>query len=710
MIHRMRASFGKLHDTLELQPGLNYLCLPNEAGKSTWSAFLVAMLYGIDTSERANAANQGLPAKERYRPWDGSPMEGTIELEWKGREITIERKTERRTPMGAFRAYETASGTPIPELTGENCGKVLCGVERSVFERTAFIRQLGMAVTPDAVLEKRLGALVTTGEEGAMSYSQLETALKGYKNRLTGRAGKLPKLRNREAALQGELRRMESLRREVEELREEEAQAERERRRLEELEQRVRRAQNGGKKSGLEELRERLRGQETVCSRLERAVAELPGEADLQRLQRELDAAERNLQTVRMDADLTGDPVERPVPPAGFAGMTGTEAKQAARADMEEYQKLTASGKKSGSLLSILLIGAGLGLALFGGIKGFYALLWGGLLFAIAGLAGLVFVRKMGKNRKNQAEQLLRRYGVTDCDGILALAEDYDRRCAEAEEERMLRQQRLEQAQKGIQAIVEEVQRFAPNFADTVSCREALAAGLKAHEHLAGERRTLELLRKQYASVEAMLREEDEDPEAMEMDLEEVTRQARHAKEESYRLTAMTAERQGMLRAIGNASELEAQLNGVQEEIIAGEEQYEGVNLALEALKRADEALRSRFSPQITADAGEILAELTGGKYPKLLLQPDMRLSVREEDGIVMRSAAAMSCGTGDQMYLSLRLAMCGRLLPEDAPLVLDDALVNFDDQRAEAAMNVLKKLAEKRQIIFFTCHEIGER
>ena len=72
---QLRANFGKLHGTLTLHEGLNELCLPNEAGKSTWSAFLLAMLYGIDTRERATRENQNLPAKERYRPWDGSSMD-----------------------------------------------------------------------------------------------------------------------------------------------------------------------------------------------------------------------------------------------------------------------------------------------------------------------------------------------------------------------------------------------------------------------------------------------------------------------------------------------------------------------------------------------------------------------------------------------------------------------------------------------------------
>ncbi len=83
-----------------------------------------------------------------------------------------------------------------------------------------------------------------------------------------------------------------------------------------------------------------------------------------------------------------------------------------------------------------------------------------------------------------------------------------------------------------------------------------------------------------------------------------------------------------------------------------------------------------------------------------------MRLSVREEGGLVMRPAAAMSCGTADQMYLALRLAMCRRLLPEDAPLLLDDALVNFDDARASAALELLRAEAQKRQVVLFTCRE----
>ena len=152
---------------------------------------------------------------------------------------------------------------------------------------------------------------------------------------------------------------------------------------------------------------------------------------------------------------------------------------------------------------------------------------------------------------------------------------------------------------------------------------------------------------------------------------------------------------------------IEAELEQLGRRIADAEEANAAVELASEALRRADETLRARFSPQITAEAGHILAELTENKYPRVLLEPDMHLSVREADGQVMRSAAAMSCGTADQMYLALRLAMCRRLLPPDAPMVLDDALVNFDPVRTRAALRVLRE--EPRQILLFTCRPLTQ-
>ena len=75
----------------------------------------------------------------------------------------------------------------------------------------------------------------------------------------------------------------------------------------------------------------------------------------------------------------------------------------------------------------------------------------------------------------------------------------------------------------------------------------------------------------------------------------------------------------------------------------------------------------------------------------------------------VTRLLQLLSGGTIDQLYLALRLAISELLLPE-APIVLDDALVAFDDERAKVALQVLAEEAQSRQILLFTCQSRERR
>ena len=205
LIHRMAASFGQLQNhTLELKDGLNIIQAPNEAGKSTWCAFLTAMLYGINSRERDRGGF--MAEKNRYAPWSGAPMAGRVDCRWDGRDITLMRATRRQSsPMGEFRAIYTGTGDTVPDLTGQTCGETLLGVSREVFERSAFIRQAGLAVTQDTGLERRIAALITSGQEDT-SYTEAAAALKAQLNRRRhNKTGQLPQLEARLAETQHQL-------------------------------------------------------------------------------------------------------------------------------------------------------------------------------------------------------------------------------------------------------------------------------------------------------------------------------------------------------------------------------------------------------------------------------------------------------------------------------------------------------------------------
>ena len=84
------------------------------------------------------------------------------------------------------------------------------------------------------------------------------------------------------------------------------------------------------------------------------------------------------------------------------------------------------------------------------------------------------------------------------------------------------------------------------------------------------------------------------------------------------------------------------------------------------------------------------------------LLQ-DLSVEAGAEGENTLRSTLWRSDGTVDQLYLALRLAVAEELTP-NAPIILDDALVRFDDTRMKAALEILRELAENKQIILFTC------
>ena len=88
------------------------------------------------------------------------------------------------------------------------------------------------------------------------------------------------------------------------------------------------------------------------------------------------------------------------------------------------------------------------------------------------------------------------------------------------------------------------------------------------------------------------------------------------------------------------------------------------------------------------------------------MLDRSFHLTTEPTGDTVYRDAQLLSAGASDQLYLAVRLAICELVLPSDPPpLVLDDALTNYDDARCATALQWLRMEAEHRQILLFTCH-----
>ena len=321
IIRKLTASFGKLeNESLSFHDGLNVIYAPNESGKSTWCAFIQAMLYGIDSSERIRAGY--LPDKLRYAPWSGAPMEGSMELTADRCDITVTRRTRsKNAPMQEFEAVYTGTNVPVKGLNASNAGERLTGVSKDVFRRSAFIAQGTVAVKGSPELEKRISAIVSSGEEGC-SYSEADERLRAWqRKRRWNRRGMLPDLEGK----------MDETQRKLEEM--------------------------GGSLQNLEELEGRLESVRRDCSALEQQVTEARKRQRREALDR-LDRSRGDLQTIseEHDAALAALSQKREELRRGRFGLKAPDSlEEGVDADLRELARLREAAEKSATPLWAVL-------------------------------------------------------------------------------------------------------------------------------------------------------------------------------------------------------------------------------------------------------------------------------------------------------------------------------------------------------------------
>ena len=694
-IYSMTATFGKLeHQTLTLRPGLNIIEAPNEWGKSTWCAFLVNMLYGLDTKARTTAAL--LADKDRYAPWSGAAMAGRIDLCWNGRDITIERSSKGRIIFGNFRAYETATGLDVPELNGLNCGQQLLGVERSVFIRAGFLRQNDMTIAQDEALRRRLNNLVTTGEEGDDG-DKLNDSLKDLKNKCRyNRSGLLPQAESDRDQLKTQLEDLHDLANRTQEIRTQQTQLEQIIHRLENHAQALRYAASqedlqkvANAEAALEQAKTRLESLLEVC----RNLPSLPDTQEDLKAAKEL---QEQLSSLRLEERMLP-----PLPPAPAEIEHATTVAQA-EADYQENLRLEKSKKQNSIYLSASIVPA-MGL-IVAGIMMPTILLYMGLAAVLLAAGGIIFcVSRTAKISQALLALYDRHPGITPVNWVANAQhkqEEYDRYAAQHSQ---------------VLALHEDFTRRMTDLEDRIATltagvslddfRTQRAAAIASWNALSDARQDLQRTESLARTLRSMIRTAEPPQERDELSYtaprtEELLTEARLRQRQLHTELGQSL---GQAESLGSEDRIRARLDTINRRITRLEDTYYALEMAQDALREATQQLQRRFAPRISKRAQELFERVTIGRYQRLTLGEDLSLSASAQNEDTLRSAKYRSDGTIDQLYLALRLAVAEELTP-GAPLILDDAFVRFDDMRLQAALDILKEAAQEKQVILFTC------
>ena len=428
MIRKLTASFGKLeNETLHLHDGLNVIYAPNESGKSTWCAFIRSMLYGIDSSERSRAGH--LPDKLRYAPWSGAPMEGSMDLTADRCDITITRSTRsKNAPMREFTATYTGTNVPVEGMNGQNAGELLTGVSKDVFRRSAFIGQGTLAVTGSPELEKRISAIVASGEEET-SYTEADERLRAWqRKRRYNRKGMLPELEGR----------------------------------MDEVQQRLN--DMGTSVEDVQKLEAELEQQRTLCEQLERQVI------DSRRQQRRQALEQLNLgrENVRQRSQLHDTALEeldlrrQALRSSDFGDRSPQQLEDEVDRDWDEYEDLSSRREQNRALLPTILffVLAALAAAFYGVNRGLWLIL-GAVVFCAAALFFLLRYSKARQAQQRAQErqtQILRKYKVSDIqelEGVLQKNQSLHREVAQAAAYEQQSREAYEQARAQQNALEE---------------------------------------------------------------------------------------------------------------------------------------------------------------------------------------------------------------------------------------------------------------
>lgn len=708
-ILHLTATFGRLeHQELTLSPGLNVLYAPNETGKSTWGAFIRTMLYGLSTRERGPLAD-----KNRFAPWSGAAMQGRMDVSAEEGAYTLLRDTKRvSSPMGEFSCTYTGTATPVAGITAQNAGEALLGVPREVFERSAFIGQNALAVDQDAELERRIAALITTGEEDT-SYSQSYERLKKQLNRRKhNKTGLIPALEREIDDLQLSLRELDALESQarqaqnaLDELEQQAAALRQQAAQWQALEQQSRAAEYAKAAQNADEAARR-------AALLEESAAGLPDGQGLALLEGQAAALQEDLSGLaqqRREAEQARQAAEsarealasHPLYPADEVGLR---------------QRVDAIAPEKAPTVLLPIFTAGI--IVIAGVLAFLFRadplpFWIFTAMAVLGIvttAAAVTLRRRAITERQKFAESQRAKLEAQIAEYLPLREQEARLQAEA--------RRLDDAADGAEdtcrrrlaALLAQVRTFEPAVTDLSGAQIALASVRRRQVELAAAR--------QQAREAALYRDALQKPDrpvaaaAMpsvpalskeDVDAELARVQARLAAERS-RLDTLT----GQIRSLDRSSDLQDQLAQKREQLSSLQAEYDAIALAMDALTQANTTLQNRFSPALGARAAEIFSAITAGRYDKVLLSRDFSLSAEMAGDPVGRSIRLLSQGAADQLYLAVRLAICDMVLPAEkrVPLILDDALVSFDDDRLRTALDYLLAESEKRQILLFTCQK----
>jgi hypothetical protein len=689
--------YGRFREPAEwhFQPGLNIITGPNEAGKTTLLSALMDAVY-----ENPFSTARDLRERIAWNHPDGWQLE--LELEEGEQTLSLFKYYPQDPKSNRIRVVLRIGDQVLEDKTALHYWETYWNMPKAVYLATACVRQREMASLlqekPINELQASLRASATTADLKRV-YKMLDDRVKLLKT-----------------SRENELKRIEThlleLKRQLDDVRRVYTQRHAARERLRELE------------TQSMELEGRMQQEELTLTLWKQVQENLHRRDELKAREKEL--FDRLEQLNRLDTRF--DTLAQDLEPFGHFGLLpGDMLEQCARiqerlklaqqdqeqveAEMEALQHKSDQmvGKQKASLgwlaMGIALFIAASALwqtnkmmaAIAAGLGGFSILV--GLLFRKQDPVTTVHMESLQQRLKgvreevaqaqNELTRLLRKAGFegealeTE---IVLLRDRWEKYRSLLQE-----QQNILSERQGLLAGTRP-EAWREELRDTASAR-------MAHE------KALE-----QPAARALLMEPPDRFIRMESETEAMRQRHKNLHEERLRLEGQLTP----LHDLPDPQELTLQIEELQAQHQNLTRQAEVADLTRQLLKETDEQYLSTLESYLTPEIERVLGATTGERYGQVRMGGNLSFTAyhsEREDWLPLElNERAWSAGTLDQLFFSCRLGLCRALGGyRNLPLLLDDPFVHYDPARLRSTLEFLTELAQRNQILLFTCRPLDD-
>lgn len=671
--------FGKFSDKdITFTDNMNLVFGKNEAGKSTIQNFIKASLYGF---ENQRTDGEGRPSeKNKYRPWNSGSYSGYMELTSdEGKKLRVERDFENNeTHVFDNNLTDITNDFEYRARSGLRVGENLLGIDRNCFENSVFIGQGSTAVAQNDRnhLFEKIVNLMNTGTEDESAAKALLAISTAKRNLGTSRTHDRPY--NQAMVEVDSLEKKFSLSQQ----RNSEMSSNMERKKFLEREDILLSEKISLAESALQA--DKLTERKTELEKTKRRHLSLLDEIN------SLDKEIYNDKNKHAKLNITGQR-EQDVLTYMQKAASSTE-KQKRIPDGNHSLNLKNLEKKNAQKKTIILVMIALIIATVP--LGF---LVSPFIFIATAILSLAFIYVFLKKSPFSIEQLKNNIELEkECNSDLSEINDFLSQSGKSTTTD------FDEAQSKLRTLYDEIIEKT-SLTGVINNKEARKSG---QESLAGEIlgtfRSLAELDTELSAISTQLERIGPATKSGGKSLDELKNDHRKAREELA----------GIKRLLDEYTSDEEELADILERLDAAKESLSNINLEQKALdlsekliKSASESLRGNIFPVINEKMGTLLSRITNGRHTQLLAGLGKTMNTEFNDNA--RTIWNFSDGTIDQMYLCLRLAATEAMSEnESLPVFIDEAFAYYDEDRINAAFELLFEASESRQIIVFTCKE----